>query len=376
MNKSAILILGSALAVGACASERQAAFTDPYAAALYTGAPQPDRADHFALLYAPDQSSANGTPFELVSYAGIEGARRAHLLYTEEEAEALDGRCERYVEPTKTESLIDIAKLCDVKLDMLVAYNPDINSVSYGAPGAVIEIPGGSVAPQGTFAMKDALAGLYSVQEGDTLESIAWRLNVSQASIANLNPDVYWSEIAPGDIIRRPVAAPAASASGSYAPAAPAPAWEGWSGGAGIGASEAGSVVALAPYGLAPVKNYARPKGVYPDATLDVDRSFVNVGENVKVTAKAAPGSEVTFYYGDDPASMKRSKTARADQNGEATASIRVRKSSNMGGVIFGARPEGSRETQFSDRVGVVKLKPRADTGAADESETEDEDAE
>ena len=380
--KPLLLACGSALAISACATtvERQAS-TDPYAAALYTGAPQPDAADDYARLVAPPQAASNGVAFELVSYAGIEGARRAHERYTEQEAEALDGRCEKYVQPISTESLIDIANLCDVKLDTLVAYNPDIESVSYAASGAVVEIPGGSISPRGTFAMATALNELYAVQANDTIGKIAYRLNVSANSIVNANPEVTnWGTLSEGQIIRKPVeastvVAAAASPSG-YAPPAPPAVWEGYSGAKGLGASHAGSIgnpTAHAPYLLRPVKSYDRANGVYPEARLTVDKKFVKPGDSVVVTAeRALPGEEVTFYIGDEPGNLKKSQTRRADENGTATATIPVRKKSNMGGVIFGARPESSIETQFSDRVGVVKPNDLDDT--ADDDEDEDTD--
>jgi hypothetical protein len=367
-----------ALLLAGCAydPERQAG-GDPYAAALYTGAPQPDRADHFSYLLAPEQRSRNGAPFEIASYAGIEGARRAHARYTEEEAEKLDGRCERYVEASANESLIDVANLCDIPLEMLVDYNPDIKNVSYSAPGAVIEIPGGTLSPSGSFAMKDALADLYIVEDGDTLESIALKLNISESSLTALNPEVYWPNPTPGMAVRRPAVAPVASNEPRYAPATPAPAWEGYAAGQGIGASEAGSAIGTphAPYQLKPAKTYARPVGAYPEARLIVDRVFVKEGDSVTVTAKAKPGAEVTFYSGAEPGALKKSKTVRADKNGDATASIDVKEGSNMGGVVFGARPKGSRETQYSDRVGVVKLKPERQGEKADEEAQESEDS-
>ncbi|NWG92206.1 MAG: LysM peptidoglycan-binding domain-containing protein [Parvularculaceae bacterium] len=379
MSVKTLVVAGgsiAALMIAGCAysPERQAA-GDPYAAALYTGAPQPDRADHFAHLYAPEQTSQNGTPYEIVSYAGIEGARRAHARYTEEEAEKLDGRCERYVEASASESLIDVANLCDIPLEMLVDYNPDIKNVSYSAPGAVIEIPGGTLSPSGTLAMKDALADIYIVEDGDTLETIAQKLNISESSLTTLNPEVYWSDPTPGMAIKKPVVAPVASIEPRYAPPTPAPVWEGYAAGQGIGASEAGSAIgtAHAPYQLKPSKSYARPVGAYPEARLVVDREFVKEGDSVKVTAKAKPGADVTFYSGAEPGALKKSKTVRADENGDATASIDVKEGSTMGGVIFGARPKGSSETQYSDRVGVVKLKPERPRDSADE---EAEDAE
>lgn len=377
---SAVQLTGAAalavVAAGCATGARQdasggAAPNDPYAAALYTGAPQPDAADHYADLYAPDQRSANGTPFELASYAGIEGARRAHALYTKQEAEALDGRCEASVRPNAMESMIDIAELCDVPLDLLVEFNPGVADVSYSTGGAVVQIPGGVTSPQGVGAIADQLVLLDMVQPGETLDKIAYRLNVSQATLANLNPDIDWTKPVAGQAFVKPAAAVQAGL--SYSAPAETPAWEGYAGAKGIGASEAGGaigVVAHAPYQLTPVRSYGRGIGVYPEGKLSVDRAVVKAGESVTVTARAAPGAEVTFFAGDEPGDLRKSKTVRADAAGNATASIRVKKKANMGGVVFGARAEGSNETQFSDRVGVVKLGDRGkDRSASEETE-------
>lgn len=355
---------GAALAVSGCATGpyQQAGNGDPYRAALYTGAPQPDAADHFAQLYAPEQTSANGEPFELVSYAGIEGARRAHELYSKEDAEALDGRCEASVRPTGSESLVDIAELCDVPLDLLVEFNPGVADISYSTSGSNVAIPGGLKAPQGVSAMSSQLVQLDAVQPGETLDKIAYRLNVSEAAIANLNPGIDWKNPVAGQSFVKPAAAAPAAASPapSYVAPAATPVWEGYSGAQGISGSEAAGaigVTAHAPYELSPVKSYGRAVGVYPEGKLTVDRKFVKAGDSVAVTAVVSPNAEVTFYSGDEPGSLKKSQTVRANDKGEATASIKVKKKSNMGGVVFGAREEGSTETQFSDRVGVIKLK-------------------
>lgn len=369
MNLQSILFAsaaGSVIAAAGCATgapEREAG-ADPYAAALYTGAPQPDLADQYATLYAPSQTSANGAPFELVSYAGIDGARRAHELYTESEAEALDGKCEASIRPTATESLIDIADLCDVPLDLLVEYNPGIADISYSTDGAAVKIPGGLKAPQGVAAMSNQLILLDAVQPGDTLDKIAYRLNVSQSAIANLNPGIDWKNPAPGQSFVRPVAAAPSNAAPATnrVPVEP-PAWEGYSGARGLGGSEAASAVGVtahAPYALGPVKSYGRATGVFPEGKLSVSKKIVKAGDAVTVTAMASPGAEVTFYSGDEPGDLKKSTTVRAGADGAATASIRVEKKSNMGGVVFGARAAGSGETQYSDRVTVVKLKEEA----------------
>ncbi|MEK7264626.1 MAG: LysM domain-containing protein, partial [Pseudomonadota bacterium] len=314
----------------------------------------------------------NGAPFELVSYAGLEGARRAHALYTEAEAEALDGRCEENVSPSMTESMIDIAELCDVPLDLLVEYNPGVADISYSTSGATVQIPGGLKAPKGVSAMRDQLVQLDAVLPGDTLEKIAYRLDASEAAIANLNPGIDWKNPIAGQFFVTPAAGKpvASAASSSYAPPVQTPQWEGYSGAQGISQSGAASAIgdaALEPYELAPVKSYGRAAGSYPQATLTVDQEFVKAGGSVNVTASAAPGAEVTFYSGVAPGALTKSTTVRADDAGKATASIKVGKKSNMGGVIFGARAAGSDETQFSDRVGVVKLSEDAAPAEDDE---------
>lgn len=366
----AILFTGAsvlALLAAGCATSAapEAALPDPYAAALYTGAPQPDIADQYSGLYAPEQRSSNGAPFELASYAGIEGARRAHALYTKQEAEALDGRCEASVKPTATESMIDIADLCDVPLETLVEFNPGVADVSYSTGGAVVQIPGGVKSPKGVAAISDQLALLDTVQPGDTLNKIAFRFNVSEATLANLNPNIDWTKPIAGQSFVKPAAAPTTTEP-AYAPPAQTPAWEGYAGyGAqGIAGSGAGGVIAHAPYELTPVKSYGKASGAFPEGKLIVDRTVVNAGGKVVVTAKATPGADVTFYSGDSPSDMKKSMTVRADENGNASATIPVKKSSNMGGVVFGAREQGSNDTQYSDRVNVVKL---GDSGGKEE---------
>lgn len=368
MTSKTILFAGASIAVllAAGCAMTDAATADPYGAALYTGAPQPDAADHYAYLYAPEQTSANGAPFEIASYEGIEGARRAHALYTEAEAEALDGRCEAAVNPSASESMIDIAELCDVPLDVLVEHNPGVADISYATSGATVRIPGGLNAPKGVAAMSDQLVLLDAVQPGETLETIAYRLKVSETAIANLNPGIDWKNPVAGQPFVKPATSiGTSSATASYAPSAQSPQWEGYDGPRGIAGSEAASAIGVnahAPYALSPVKSYGRAAGVYPEAKLEVDRRFVKAGGFVSVKAKAPPGAEVTFYAGDEPGNLAKSTTVRADESGTATASIKVKKKSNMGGVVFGARAAGSNETQFSDRVGVVRLNEEAAT--------------
>ena len=348
-----------AVASAACATSYQSAGRDPYEAAYYAGADRLYSADIRAAQFPPVQRSENGTPFEFASYEGINGARRAHQLYSRADAEELDGRCERFIEPVATETMADIADLCDVPLETLVAYNPDIKNISYAERVVTVEIPGGRVAPSGTFAASDALAGLYEVQEGDSLSSIAYRLNVSASALASSNPDVTWSTLTPGQVLQRPAAAATTAYAGPGPYVAPSDSsWQGWSGNRpGVSAGDYGDV-RHAPYTLRPARPFAgRDPGKPEDAYLIVDKPAVRAGDRVRVTARARPGEEVTFYSGENArAATREVARVRADENGEASASIRVRRKSDMGGVIFKAVPEGSREALYSDRVGVVKL--------------------
>ncbi|MFN0023526.1 MAG: LysM peptidoglycan-binding domain-containing protein [Parvularculaceae bacterium] len=372
MTRTVLVLAGGAAALAGCATSYDTAGRDPYDAAYYTGAEQLYAADIRAAQFAPQQRSANGTPFELVSYEGIDGARRAHQLYTRAEAEALDGRCERFIEPSAAETLIDVADLCDVPLETLVAFNPDVANISYAERVVTIEIPGGKVSPRGTFAASNALAELYEVKDGDTLSSVAYRLNVSAASLANSNPDVSWTTpLSAGQVLRKPVAAASSPASAGAASANPAPyspaEWQGYAS-AGRGISSGGNLDAAArhaPYTLRPTRPFAGRASANPDgADLVVDKAAVRVGDRVRVTARAEPGTDVTFYSGatldtesGDPADrMREVATARADANGEATASVRIKRRSDMGGVIFKAVPEGRGEAVYSNRIGVINL--------------------
>jgi hypothetical protein len=373
MVRAILLSAAGAVVLSACTTTYEAG-RDPYAATYYTGAEQLYAADIRAAQFPPAQNSENGTPLEFVSFEGIEGARRAHQLYTPAEAEALDGRCERFIEPAAKETLTEIAELCDVPLETLVAYNPDVKNVSYAERVVTVEIPGGKVKPSGTFAAADALAGLYEVKEGDSLDTIAYRLNVSASALANSNPDVTWTTLTPGQLLQKPVAA----TSPTYAAApysAPADAnWQGWTGNRpGASADGASNDVRHAPYALKPTRPFAgRDPGVPERAYLVVDKPAVRAGDRVRVTARVNPGEEVTFYSGDNAlAALKEVARVRADENGEATASIRVKRKSNMGGVVFKAVPD-SGAAVYSDRVGVIKLDSKPETDEALEETLEE----
>ena len=360
----------AAISLAACASAPPPiAGGSPYAAAAYAGASQMGSEAILVGAVPPPQNSANGTPFELVAYEGIAGARRAHKLYTEAEAKELSGRCERYVKPLPGETPADIANLCNVSLEKLVAYNPDLSNVSYEPQTGIIEIPGGTIERNGLNSLIDQLADLYQVKEGDTLNKISADLGVPTAILVSLNPDVSWSSLATGHVLRKPsasveIASAPASQSGSYIPESSE--WNGYQGyGVGTYARSGvyGAADKLAPYRLGPV-DYAQnrePADVIEG--VSVNKPFVKAGDRVELTMRAPKGARsVTFYGGKttDDRDMRELETVPVE-NGMAKAKVRVKKGkASPGGVIFKGEPDKG-EAKYSDRIGVITVKPDKD---------------
>ncbi|MEZ5894844.1 MAG: LysM peptidoglycan-binding domain-containing protein [Parvularculaceae bacterium] len=369
---SSASLVAVALVAGCAADPVQTASRNPYDAALYTGARQLYQVDKVADLRAPSQWTVNGAPLEAVSYAGIDGAREAHLAYADEIAEKLDGRCERYVKVSTDETLADIASLCDVPAATLASANPSASGPAYLTKGQVLEIPGGIEAKRASaFDMGAVLTGLYTVKDGDNLENIAYRFNVSSDAVAILNPMVDWTSLTSGQRVLAPVAvvSPQTRPSGvnngvvSYAPAGE---WQGYAG-AGIGDSDAASHggSGLAPYQLGPVQN-ALPGGASEIAPkLVVDSRFVEAGQSVNITVTGLPaGTPVTLYRGDNLQEMRAVGQMRTGPDGAASERVRTsKKKSNMGGLVFKATRDDTGETLYSERVGVFKLGDKADAG-------------
>ncbi|MCA8889505.1 MAG: LysM peptidoglycan-binding domain-containing protein [Parvularculaceae bacterium] len=369
---SSVGLIGVAVLAGCAADPVQTASRNPYDAALYTGARQLYQVDKVADLRAPRQWTVNGAPLEAVSYAGIDGAREAHLAYADEIAEKLDGRCERYVKVSADETLADIASLCDVPAATLASANPSASGPAYLTKGQVLEVPGGIEAKRASaFDMGAVLTGLYTVKDGDSLENIAYRFNVSSDAVAILNPMVDWTSLTSGQKVLAPVAVvagqqrPAGANIGavSYAPAGE---WQGYAG-AGLGDSDAARYGAsgLAPYQLGPVQT-ALPGGAGEIAPkLVVDNRFVEAGKPVNVTVTGLPaGTPVTLYRGDNLQEMRAVGQMRTGPDGAATERVRTsRKKSNMGGVVFKATRDDTGETLYSERVGVFKLGDNANAG-------------
>ena len=352
-------------ALSACAGYPEPA-ADHYSAAYYTGATRLYEADKVAAFRASPQRDAEGRVMPVVEYAGIEGARRAHQEFDVVNAEKLDGKCQRFVRVGTGENLIDIADLCDVAVGDLVDFNPAMSDPYLVEVGQIVEIPFVDTRNNGTLVgFADEMSDLYTVRQGDSLSEIAYRFNVSTASIANLNPNVSWSTLQEGDRLRLPTAggpgAPAAPAQ-AYAPAA---GWEGYDA-TGVGVGEDISplrqeVVSVMPYNLGPVQAEAAFNARDPEPGIALSRRVAKPGQSVQVKVTSKPNADVTIYRGDNVQEMEAVGTVRTDDEGRAETSVRIRPSrDNAGGVVFKAEPEGG-EAIYSERVGVIKLKEPTD---------------
>jgi LysM repeat protein len=289
----------------------------------------------------------------LAQYEGIDGARRAHRLYTEVEAESLDGACERFVKIERGETLNEIADYCDVPLTEIVAYNPAIRNVRFSLAGETVEIPQRPNAERAALAASGGIlqAGWYVAQPGDTLQTIADRHLVSAAAVANLNPNVDWAALPAGAALKIPNSATAPAVvvlrTPSSAPYA-APGYERRD--AGVGSSEA---TAQMPYRLTPP---GTPSDVAPNrpSLLTVDRVTAKPGEQVTVSASGLrPNAEVSLYRGPNGKSLEFVKTVETDASGSFSTAVPAG-ADNLGGVIFKAT--SGDDKLLSPRVGVNAL--------------------
>ena len=368
--------VGALAAAGCATTDPRYARTETYGppvqvASNYTG---PDRLyrNGFVDNTRPSSSHA-GVVTEarvLAAYEGLDGARLAHRLYGAAQAERLDGACGRFEKITQGETLYEISQYCDVPVEMLVDYNPVVRNPRHVVAGQIIEIP--QIYNPERHAISAAasdsgvvFASWYVVQPGDTLNDIAARHLVSSTSIANLNPGVAWASLPVGSQIRLPavgtgeevLATQAQPISGAlpyaygpasaYRPSAPA-----------SGSSDSGVVtgdVGLMPYQMTPAQKAAE-KGASL-SSLIVDRDSVDPGADVIVSASGLPAyTDVSIYRGANGRDMRYVKTVRTDGAGNFSEPVRVRRSTDLGGVIFRATVDKTGEKLQSPRVAVNSL--------------------
>lgn len=313
---------------------------------------------------APYGASAGQAPLNLASFDGIEGARRAHQMFPGAQAEQLDGACERFVKIARYENLYDVEQLCDVRVSVLLAYNPSIRDARHIGEGAIIEVPQTynperAAFVQAALSQHQPIAGAshaavaYVVQPGDTLNDIAARHLVSAAAVANVNPNVDWRYVQAGTKVWIPSTSNAIGQ--PLGATTPAPGPGAVSGGlpynyghAGAGSGVVYDVTTVMPYQMTPAQQAAEKEA--PRRLLMINKRVVGPGEEVTVTGEGLPANqEVSIYRGPNGNEMVLVGTVRTDSNGAFSEAFEVSGDSG-GGVIFQAAVGGEKRLQ-SPRV-------------------------
>lgn len=313
------------------------------------------------------QRMDGGSTAMTVAFQGVEGARLAHELYGEVEAEKVDGNCGPVAKIENGETAFDIAEYCDVPVETLLAANPGLNDPRAVYTGQALNVPTGYAGFANTQWASIAYS-LYVTQPGDSIDKIAYSHRVSPTTLIAFNPGVDWQYLSAGSELRVPAVntgAPIATVSSAPAQAAPAPSsYYGSSGDYSVSPQVEG----LMPYKLTPAQE-ADQRRVQTRPLLTVDRRSVDPGDEVTVSAVGLPPySEVSIYRGANGRQMEFVRTVRTDGNGSISEPVRVKRKSNPGGVIFKARVEGSAQDYQSPRVGVNKI------GEGDTVSDEDDD--
>lgn len=299
----------------------------------------------------------------LAAYEGIEGARLAHQVYAEAQAEKLDGACERYVKIVQSETLYDIASLCDVPVYMLMDYNPSIDSPRHVFDGQTVEVPYLVNGDRLAYAQEAGLinaAATYVVQPGDTLSSIAASHLAPAYSIADLNPEVDWRALPIGAQILIPAepgalgvpGTPRAKPISSYLGDGDFSGDRSWRRGRGRGHTS--EIEKLMPYKLKPVGAEEAAAADF-GGMLAVDKTIVSPGQRVYVSASGLPANSlVTISRGANRAELRAVETVRTGPDGTLNAGVRVPRRADMGGVVITATIDRTGETLYSERVGVL----------------------
>ncbi len=96
----------------------------------------------------------------------------------------------------RNDTLRQIAARCGISLEALMAANPVIYNPNFIEEGQIINIPtvmssaGAPVVAPPTGIIPNTGQGLYTVQEGDTLSTIAARYGVTLAQVVAVNPQI------------------------------------------------------------------------------------------------------------------------------------------------------------------------------------------
>lgn len=216
LNPTSSQIAAAALAgtlLSACATEPRYYANDPYAAPIRTNA-----------MYDRDIYS-DPSPYDAPEswgpdrYKGVAGARYAHQVLNDYQAERVDGDCERVVMVTRGDTLSDIAEYCDTTVAALISANGNIYNPRTLRVGERLVVPNvrGTVY-EGTNLYRTASyrpaaapapvradrTDLYVVRPGDTLAEIASRYGTTTRELMQLNPYVQPYSLDIGERLRVP----------------------------------------------------------------------------------------------------------------------------------------------------------------------------
>lgn len=293
-----------------------------------------------AIIFSRELPSAQPVPVT-TRFEGIAGARQAHRLYPEHQAERLDGACESLVTVRYGETVSHVAEYCDVSVEDIYAANPGLGNPHALPPGSTLRVPATSgevyedfepipaAAPrayeratQRTDHPVGEAAFTHIIRPGDTLGELSKRYNVSLLSLFFANPGVNPNALQVGASLRIPgrgasVAARRASASSDYASYA-----------------DETSLVSIYPL------------------SGGLDENIHLIGEGLQ------PGAEVHLLYGPNDDNVRVLRTVRADQDGRVQAVLDLPDSYPYDAAFFAVR-RGDHRYVKSETFKVSGATPR-----------------
>lgn len=322
---------------------------------LYVGAEHLYAADYIATQPAPRENRDFAAPAPRLAQAATYPAGVIAV------AAAPTSACGEFVSFAEPRHVDEIAALCNVPVEALFEANPSLTRVSLIQGGEFVRLPSDAGAPAGAFAMTQSLAELYRSQQGDTLDKVADKLNVSASLLLAANPTVSWTTLPADTPIRVPATAPSKTASTSGAP------WLGYTGrAAGLGESEAGAYassggnygMAQAPYARDPASLFVSGSPGLLTPEVAVEKRVAKPEDRIPVTVaeRLPPGTSVTIYRGERISKMKRVGAATANKDGVVSTVVGVPKAASAGGVVVRATRDDTGAEVFSQRIGVVRL--------------------